>query len=244
MTRMADELGLLVWSEVPFYWRINWQSAETLAVARRMLTENIKRDRNRASIALWSVANETQISDARNAFLAALAADVRALDDTRLVTAALLHDRGTRNNRPLVVVNDPLAEHLDVLGVNTYNGWYSNDALEDLPAIAWRSDYGKPMIISEFGADAKVGFHDTELRRKFSEEFQRDYYRHTLSMTDRISFLRGLSPWILKDFRSPRRQHPIYQEGWNRKGVISETGERKLAFDILAAHYRRLARRG
>jgi beta-glucuronidase len=93
-------------------------------------------------------------------------------------------------------------------------------------------------VFSEFGADAKAGFHDPELMRKFSEEFQAEFYRKTLAMCDNIPFLRGTMPWILKDFRSPRRQHPIYQQGWNRKGVISETGERKQAFAILADYYR------
>ncbi|MEQ1707208.1 MAG: glycoside hydrolase family 2 TIM barrel-domain containing protein [Terricaulis sp.] len=241
MTRMADRIGLLVWSEVPVYWRINWSNPATLATARRMQAENIKRDRNRASIILWSLANETPLGDARNAFLHALAADARALDDTRLITAALLTERREDAGRPLMVINDPLADLLDVLGVNTYNGWYSGDALSALPEIAWRSDYGKPMIFSEFGADAKAGFHDAELTRKFSEDFQAEYHRQTLTMSARIPFLRGLSPWILKDFRSPRRQHPIHQQGWNRKGLISETGARKQAFDVLAAHYRRLA---
>lgn len=84
MTRMADELGLLVWSEVPVYWRVDFANAGTLATARAMLADNIRRDRNRASIILWSVGNETPVGDARNAFLTTLARDVRALDDSRL----------------------------------------------------------------------------------------------------------------------------------------------------------------
>ncbi|WP_214286031.1 glycoside hydrolase family 2 TIM barrel-domain containing protein, partial [Acinetobacter pittii] len=80
----------LVWSEVPVYWRVAWNNPDTLATARRMIAENISRDRNRAAIILWSVANETPVSDARNAFLRRLIGDVRALDDSRLVTAALL----------------------------------------------------------------------------------------------------------------------------------------------------------
>jgi beta-glucuronidase len=240
MTRAADKLGLMVWSEIPVYWRINWENEQTLNVARQMLAENIRRDRNRASIVLWSVANETPLGEARNAFLRTLIADARALDDTRLITAALLTERRDHEGRPVMVVNDPLAEQLDVLGVNTYNGWYSDDELRDLPHIGWRSDYGKPMVFSEFGADALAGFSDPELMRKFSEDFQAEYYRQTLAMSETIQFLRGLSPWILKDFRSPRRQHPVYQNGWNRKGVISETGVRKQAFAVLAQHYRGL----
>lgn len=242
-TRLADELGLLVWSEVPVYWLIAWDNPATLATARAMLADNIVRDRNRASIAIWSIANETPNSPARNAFLGALAEDVRRLDDTRLLGAALLTERSTRDGHPLMTMNDPLAERLDVMGINTYNGWYSPDRLADVPAIGWQVPTDKPLIFSEFGADAKAGFHDARADpQKFSEEFQRDYYRATLAMAAKIPTLRGLSPWLLKDFRSPRRQNG-WQQGFNRKGLVSETGQRKLAFDVLADFYAERAQR-
>jgi len=233
-TRLADEMGLLVWSEVPVYWRVAWDNAETLATARRMIAENIRRDRNRAAIVLWSVANETPVSDARNAFLRTLIGDVRALDDSRLVTAALLSARKGKEMR----IDDPLVNDLDVMAINTYNGWYSDDPLADLPSIRWNSPVTKPLIFSEFGADALYGYHDNAAApHKFSEEYQAEYYRRTLEMAAKVPYLRGLSPWILKDFRSPRRQHPVYQQGWNRKGLISETGQRKQAFGVLAEDY-------
>jgi beta-glucuronidase len=98
----------------------------------------------------------------------------------------------------------------------------------------------KPLIFSEFGADALAGYHDSAAApHKFSEEYQAEYYRQTLAMTRGVPFLRGMAPWILKDFRSPRRQHPVFQQGWNRKGLISPTGEHKLAFGVLAAEYAR-----
>jgi beta-glucuronidase len=56
-------------------------------------------------------------------------------------------------------------------------------------------------------------------------------------MAAHIPTLAGMSPWILKDFRSPRRQLADVQDGWNRKGLISEIGERKQAFDVLAGWY-------
>ena len=238
MTRMADELGLLVWSEVPVYWRVDWSNPDTLRDARAMLAENIRRDRNRASIALWSVANETPIGDARNAFLRTLIGDVRALDESRLVTAALLSKREGK----VSTIDDPLVADLDVMAINTYNGWYSDDPLSALPGFEWRTPVQKPLIFSEFGADALAGFHDGAADpHKFSEEFQAEYYRQTLRMAEKVPFLAGLSPWILKDFRSPRRQHPVYQQGWNRKGLISETGTRKAAFHVLAEEYRKRA---
>ncbi|HVJ01732.1 MAG TPA: glycoside hydrolase family 2 TIM barrel-domain containing protein [Sphingomonas sp.] len=238
MTRAADELGLLVWSEIPVYWRVDWDNRATLATARRMLRENIVRDRNRAAIVLWSVANETPVGNARNAFLRTLIGDVRTLDDSRLVTAALLSKREDRVN----TIDDPLAGDLDVMAVNTYNGWYSDDPLATLPSLEWRSPVQKPLIFSEFGAGALAGYHDAAAEpHKFSEEYQAEYYRQTLAMAAKVPNLRGMSPWILKDFRSPRRQHPVYQQGWNRKGLISETGQRKQAFFVLAEEYRRRA---
>jgi len=238
MTRLADEMGLLVWSEVPVYWMVQWGNPDTLATARNMLAENILRDRNRASIALWSVANETPLSDARNAFLRTLVRDVRVLDDTRLVTAALLVNRDRSAPVPTMTLADPLAEVLDVIAINTYNGWYSQDRLTDLPSSVWHLPPDKPLVFSEFGADAKAGFNDTRpAPRKFSEEYQAQYYAQTLAMAAKVPTLRGLSPWILKDFRSPRRQNPDFQQGWNRKGLISETGQRKLAFEVLAQEY-------
>ncbi|HEX8413341.1 MAG TPA: glycoside hydrolase family 2 TIM barrel-domain containing protein [Sphingomicrobium sp.] len=241
MTRMADELGLLVWSEVPVYWLVDWNNAETLALTRQTLRENILRDRNRVSIILWSVANETPVGDQRNAFLRTLVSDVRALDDSRLVTAALLSKREGQVNS----VDDPLAADLDVMAINTYNGWYSGDRLDTLPSLSWTSTMDKPLIFSEFGADAQAGYRDQVADpHKFSEDFQAEYYRQTLAMARKVPFLRGIAPWILKDFRSPRRQHPVYQQGWNRKGLMSPTGQRKLAFDVLAGEYRRIEAEG
>ena len=241
MTRLADEMGIIVWSEVPVYWRVAWSNPDTLATARNMIAENIMRDRNRASIAIWSVANETPVTDARNTFLRTLVSDVRKLDDTRLVSAALLTERSQGpDGKPVIAMADPLADALDVVAINTYFGWYTPDRLDDLAGFSFRVPANKPLIFSEFGADAKAGFRDPRaMPEKFSEEYQAEFYRKTLGMVDRIPTLRGMSPWILKDFRSPRRQNPEFQQGWNRKGLISETGQRKEAFGVLAGYYER-----
>ena len=54
----------------------------------------------------------------------------------------------------------------------------------------------------------------------------------------------GVTPWILADFRSPRRNLPRIQDGWNRKGLVSQRGRRKLAFGTLRAYYARKAAAG
>ena len=241
MTREADKIGLLVWSEIPIYWRVAFDDPQVLEKAHHMLAEEISRDRNRAAIIIWSIANETPISDARNHFLFTLADDVHRIDPTRLLSAALLTGRGTVDGHPEMILNDPLSAKVDVVAINTYNGWYTDDKLADVPGITWRVPADKPLVFSELGADAKAGFHDPVTMRKESEEYQAAYFRATLAMADKIPTLTGMSPWILKDFRSPRRQHPVFEQGWNRKGLISETGVRKQAFGVLADWYARKA---
>ncbi len=235
MTRAADSLGLLVWSEIPVYWTILWDNEATFQNAKRQLREMIARDRNKASIILWSVSNETPLSEPRLSFLRALTEEARALDPTRLITAALERHYIDEKTQ---MIDDPFGEYLDVVGVNEYIGWY--DGLPDkMVGMQWQMVYDKPLIISEFGAGALQGFHADSLTR-FSEEYMASVYRHQVDMLSRIPFLRGTTPWILADFRSPRRQRPHIQDFWNRKGLISDRGIRKRAFYVLQEFYREM----
>ncbi len=234
--RVADELGLLVWAEVPVYWTILWENPETYENAHNQLTELISRDRNRACVILWSVANETPVSEPRNRFLGALIDSARRQDPTRLLTAALEH----RYTDPhTVTLDDPLGGELDVLGCNQYVGWYDGPP-EKADTLTWRVAYDKPLVFSELGAGAKAGRHGAADER-WTEEFQQQVYERQLAMLARIAVWRGLTPWILADFQSPRRPLPGVQDGWNRKGLISDRGEKKKAFYLLQSFYRRVA---
>ena len=235
MTRMADKMGILVWSEIPVYWTILWDNDSTLANAKNQLREEITRDKNKASIILWSMSNETPISEPRLKFLTALEETARKLDPTRLITAAL--ERHYINDTTLMI-DDPFGKYLDVIGVNEYIGWY-----DGLPSKAdhlnWKCAYNKPVIISELGAGALYGKHGDKLTR-WTEEYQASVYRHQINMLKKISFVKGMTPWILMDFRSPRRVLPDIQDFYNRKGLISNRGERKEAFYILQNYYKEL----
>ena len=238
-TRVADELGLLVWSEIPVYWDMDFGNKKTLALARKMQSDNITRDKNRASIILWSVANETKRNkkgaalEQRTTFLRTLINDIRAVDGTRLITSAL-HKAKPKNKdgRRVYVVDDSLAQYIDVVAVNTYQGWYSDMKLEDIAKIEWEPPKDKPFLFSEFGAGALYGYRNDDLA-KFSEDYQAEYYKANIEMCRNIDGLNGLSPWILKDFKSPRRMHGKFQKYWNRKGIISPEGQRKAAFGVL-----------
>jgi len=231
MTRTADRMGIMVWSEIPVYWAVHFEDPKVLAKAEAQLGEEISRDRNKASIVLWSVANETPNTDARTRFLTTMAAKVRELDASRLITAALL----VRTEGHTKIVDDPLGNALDVIGANEYIGWYEEHP-EDAAETVWEIAYRKPMIMSEFGGDAKAGLHGLASER-WTEEYQASIYRYQLDMLNRIPQLRGMSPWVLMDFRSPMRQLPGIQDYFNRKGLISDQGEKKQAFFILQKAY-------
>jgi beta-glucuronidase len=238
MLHMADQMGFLVWAEVPVYWTIQWDNSRTLHNAENQLNEMIARDHNRAALIIYSVANETPISDARNRFLRQLIQDAHSADPTRLVSAALQANQRVDRNRMTIRIHDPIASDLDVLGNNEYVGWYVGRP-EDADSIDWISEFGKPMIMSEFGGDALFGYHG-EARTRWTEEYQENLYEHQIAMLKRISFLRGMSPWILKDFRSPRRTLPRFEDYFNRKGLLSDHGEKKKAFFVLQKFYREL----
>ena len=231
MVREAERMGIMVWSEIPCYWTIDWKNAKTFENAKQQLTDMIHRDHNRANVIIWSIANETPHSAERDAFLSRLAKHARSLDNTRLISMAM-EVTGAANyvNR----LNDNMNEYVDVVSFNQYIGWYRD--VNDAPKMTWEIPYNKPVIISEFGGGAKYGYHGAKNQR-WTEEFQENLYRENTAMLDKIDGLAGTTPWILKDFRSPRRVLPDIQDYYNRKGLFSDKGEKKLAFYVLKQWY-------
>jgi beta-glucuronidase len=298
VAREADRQGLLVWSELPVYWAVAFDSPQVLENVRRQARAMVERDRNRASIILWSIANETPNTPARLAFLREIAGEVRGRDPSRLITAALLVDSAksapmlartlvarllqdpalptdkrqklaawfemasgapvtpdalaAAAKAPVFRIDDPLAEVLDVAALNEYFGWYyasflarmvpadeqrlAEAILALMPEVRFVPPDGKPFVVSEFGADAKAGF-EGGAGRMFTEEYQAEVYRRQLDMLAGHEGIDGISPWVLQDFRSPLRPYPGVQDGYNRKGVIDETGRRKQAFEVLREAY-------
>ncbi|MDE0884186.1 MAG: beta galactosidase jelly roll domain-containing protein [Myxococcota bacterium] len=270
MARVADEKGLLVWEEIPVYWNLDFGNPSTLGRARQQLVELIERDRNRASVILWSIGNETPSGEDRQKFMSALAAEVRERDPSRLVTAAMLTsgdamlDLFGGSYLPALLglpsgdweyrIRDPLADLVDVQGLNQYFGWYYSGALgvlgpfsshharkvmlDNMHRIRIVSDRPGPIIVSEMGAGAKRGKRAPEEDLVvFSEDYQALVYRRQIKMMEAQSGLVGIAPWILKDFRAPGRLYQGVQDYWNRKGLLSDDGGRKLAFEVLRSWY-------
>ena len=297
--RIADELGVMVWSEIPIVSLIDWTNEDTQSVAKSQITDNIHRDLNRASVVMWSIANETfPQTPERLAFLKMLADTARKEDQSgRLITAALVGDvskefgevtkrlaaqmladpgiddeakvqiRAMADQMKIdieealtmeieVMLEDPLGDIVDVIGYNEYFGWYYSSWLgaafpvsegkvrehmfQLMDDIRFRNSFGKPIIISEFGAGAKHGNRSDEALI-WSEEYQAKVYAAQTSMLNNSDFIQGMSPWILKDFRSAMRNLNGVQDIYNRKGLISDKGEKKLAYSVLQDFYAKKA---
>lgn len=280
IVRAADKAGIMVWAEMPVYHNIQFDNPCTLASAKQQYSELIDRDQNRASVILWSLGNETPESEARNRFFLAMAEHIRAEDNTRPLTAALLGFDGMEaigryigtllagqqnalvslvtNPEPVTMtINDPLGDIVDVLGYNEYLGWYLSGMLtqamqeqgldvteaqvrelmlSEMEKFSIVTTFGKPLVISEFGAGAKQGRRGGPID-VWTEDYQARVYQQQIKMLENSPALRGMSPWILKDFRAPYRLNTDTQDYWNRKGLVSETGKEKLAFKVMSDYY-------
>ncbi len=226
---IADEMGLMLWEEVPVYWAIDFANPATRRDAENQLRELIRRDRNRASVIIWSVGNENPDTDARLDFMRGLAEIAKAEDPTRLTSAACLV------NHAKLKIEDRLAEHIDIIGLNEYYGWYEEN-FDELGEIGRNSAPDRPVVISETGADGDSTAQGPE-RGLFSLAYQDEVYAKQIETLRGLDYVKGMSPWILYDFRVERRQG-IFQRGWNRKGLIAaDKATKKPAFHRLAAYY-------
>ncbi len=234
--RMAEKMGILIWEEIPLWQGIEFTNPIILKKAETMLREMIYRDKNRASIIIWSIANETRPSADRDRILTELVSLTRSLDNTRLVGAAF-DNMGYDWNTSTFNLNDKVSEAVDVVGANKYMGWYMPFPVE-AKNIKWNVALDKPFIMTEFGGEALFGQHgEADVASSWSEEYQEAIYKKNLEMFKNIPNLCGTAPWVLFDFRSPTRLHPLNQDGWNRKGLISDKGQRKKSWYVMKQYY-------
>jgi beta-glucuronidase len=236
MVKLAEKMGLMVWDELPVYQHIAFASPGLQDKMNLMMREMIRRDRNRCGVIIWSLSNETYSdTPGRDKVLIEQAKQCRLLDSTRLIVS-VLSNQGYANNT--FDVWDPICKYFDVISVNEYLGWYA--PWQGKPSeTKWEFVVDKPLIISEFGGEAKFGsnFGPKDEAAYWSEEYQEQIYRDQVEMFGVTPSLAGVGPWILVDYRSLGRMHPLYQGGFNRKGLISEFGEKKKAWYVMKKYY-------
>ena len=184
---------------------------------------------------MWGVCNENADTDERLAFMTGLATLARETDPNRWVTAACLI------NRENFTIEDRLAEQLDVIGINEYFGWYEPE-LNLLNQLMENSSPSRPVYISETGADAVAGYKGKE-GKLFSEEHQKHVVTTQIEVVSKVSYICGIFPWLLYDFRTERRQTSV-QQGWNKKGFIDkDKTTRKSVFDSVRVLYAKILNR-
>ena len=175
--------------------------------------------------------------DAYNNYVKHIVKTCKNIDPTRLYTAAFDLPRFDKSNNTYEM-NDSVTDCLDFVSVNKYIGWYESWKVspED---VYWDVRMDKPLVFSEFGGEALQGNQgDSIWVSSWTEEYQAKLYRDNLKMFENIQNLQGVFPWILFDFRSPLRLHSVNQDGWNRKGLVSERGMRKKAWYIVKEYYK------
>ncbi len=236
MVKMAERMGLMVWDEIPVYQNIEFAEPSVPGKMDLMMREMIRRDRNRCSVIIWSLSNETSPSiPNRNRALSDQADHCRLLDSTRLITSVI---NSQHYENQTMTVWDSLYSKFDFMAINEYLGWYV--PWQGLPAnTQWKMAFQKPVIISEFGGEAKFGntTGPPDEANSWREEYQEQIYKDQISMFGTLPNLAGVIAWILVDYRSPVRMQPVYQNGYNRKGLLSEKGEKKMAWWILNKYY-------
>jgi beta-glucuronidase len=226
---MADERGILVIDEA-FSVNLDFRRADATTLERHKaeVAQLIARDRNRACVIAWSLANEPGYlaeacyAEASAPYWAELFAHARTLDPSRPLTHANVGFAGT---------GDPAFDHGDFLSINRYHGWYGapgqiERAVEllraDIDALATR---GKPIFISEFGADAMAGLHATH-DQLFTEEYQADLIAAYWAIIDAHPAVIGGHVWNFADFRTAQHSRRVVH---NLKGVFTRTREPKRA---------------
>ncbi len=236
MVKLAEKMGLMVWEEIPVYQHIEFSAPGMQEKMQTMMKEMIGRDRNRCSVVIWSLSNETFSSTPdRDKSLIELSKQCRVQDSTRLVTS-VINDQHYENNT--IHVWDSLYKYFDFMAINEYLGWYV--PWQGKPTdTKWDMIYQKPVFISEFGGEAKYGsnFGPKDEASSWSEEYQEQIYKDQISLFNITPSLAGVCAWVLVDYRSPVRMHPVYQNGYNRKGLLSEKGEKKKAWYVLKQFY-------
>ena len=227
MLNLCDEEGIVVIAETSAVGLNSNSYKNTAQTHAKVIEDMISRDKNHPSIVMWSLANEpdTESQEAYDYFMPLYDLAHKCDPQGRPVTVVACN-----NN----YVKDRVAPAMDVVCINRYYGWYIFAGNLDAAAQAIQAELeyfsrlGKPLMITEYGADAVSGIHNA-VPNMFSEEFQAEYYRAVNSVLDKYPFVTGEQAWNFADFQTI--QGTMRADG-NKKGVFTRDRRPKLA-----AHY-------
>ncbi len=238
---LADEYGLVVIDESPAVGMTFFNEQKKVFVPERVNEETqkhhiqvmkdlIDRDKNHPCVVMWSIANEPSSweDEARNYFRAIIDV-VREKDPTRAVTmVSYAFPYGSRK--------DKVADLLDVVCINKYYSWYEDSGMLDVidyqaekELTTWFEEFGKPVIITEYGADSIAGFHSTPAVM-FTEEYQIEMVKRFNKVFDRLDFVIGEHLWAFADFATKQGTTRVIG---NKKGIFTrDRSPKSIAFVV------------
>ena len=247
---LADRLGFLIIDEIPAVGLVFYDGQEKVDRRRRQcdqyLREMIARDKNHPSVIMWCVANEPALEKKGQA--AFTGAEKQGADEEHKAGADFLGGlmdmaRQMDPTRPATFVSvmggpsDWMAK-CDVVCINRYFGWYTN--IGDFPtALKYfggemdklHQQYpDKPIVVTEFGADAIAGMHSGD-GEMFSEEFQKQFVGAYLDVANQKGYVSGMMVWNFADFRTG--QAIMRVGGMNLKGIFTQDRKPKMAAHLL-----------
>jgi beta-glucuronidase len=201
---------------------------ESQAVHAQAIRELVTRDKNHPSVVLWSIANEPESdTEAARAYFEPLFALTRQLDPTRPV--GFVNVMLAPHGRCLV------SQYADVVMLNRYYGWYVNTGDFAGAERAWRSELedwagdGKPIIITEYGADTVAGLHTT-VPQPWTEEYQVEYLDMNHRVFDSVEAVVGEHVWNFADFQT---SPGVFRVDGNKKGAFTRDRRPKAAAHLL-----------
>lgn len=201
-------------------------NAQTQQAHLQCIRELMERDKNRPCVVMWSIANEPDTTQpGAREYFKPLAEAARTMDPA---------------GRPITCVNvmfsdaekDTISDMFDVLCINRYYGWYLQAG--DLPAAraafkteleAWHNKLGKPVIVTEYGADTMAGMHSVT-GEMWTEEFQQHYLQMCHELYSATPWVVGEHIWNFADFATAQG---IIRVGGNKKGLFTRGREPKSA---------------
>ncbi|XP_072034978.1 beta-glucuronidase-like isoform X2 [Amphiura filiformis] len=237
---LCDKLGIVVIDESPGVGIKTLENFDNTSLAHHIevMTEMWRRDKNRPSVVMWSVANEPNSkASVAGPYFKSVIGHVRSLDSTRPVTFVV-----GGGSQP---TTDHAAQYVDVLCINTYYAWYSDpghlevitlQANNDL--VEWHKEFNKPVIQSEYGADTIPGFHvDPPLM--FTEEYQVEFLKNYHAAFDQLrkDFFVGELIWNFADFMTDQS---VTRAVGNKKGVFTRQRQPKASAHLLRQRYQSL----
>ena len=234
MLDLADQLGFLVVDETPavgLYFREDGLQKRN-ELCRQYVREMIARDKNHPSVVLWSLANEPHSTEPHALpFFEQLYQDAKALDSTRPVTLV-----------SFLGAAEQAFEFCDLVCLNRYMGWYSQEGDLDEALVLLSSEldalheqFNKPILLTEFGADAISGHH-AQPPEMFSEEYQAELLTRYIELLRQKPYVIGEHIWNMCDFKTSQG---ITRVGaLNHKGIFTRDRRPKLAAHRIRALWR------